>query len=324
MIRTVPAGVAAILALAAAASPADAGSTERADFALRLDSHEPGTATGMTIRLRYKAAGDPEGKPSPIRRVIIAAFEGLRFDTTVAPRCAASDAELRALGRAACPPASEVGRGTLTASSGFGPPANPLDGDVTVFNGGDELIELVTFRGTGQTAGIDRLRIEGSTLRGNPPSTPGGPPDGQTAIRDIVLSFLAGPAGAKPFITTPPRCPTDGSWTSRGSFAFADGASTEVTSTQACARPDLRLTRRCIGDGRLRMNLVGDEDAVRDVSFKLDKRLARRDTQAPFEQVLDRGTLARTGADRLRGVVYLAGPGSERVILSRSLPRCGL
>ena len=90
------------------------------------------------------------------------------------------------------------------------------------------------------------------------------------------------------------------------------------------SQPELALTRRCIGDGRLRMNVVGDEEAVRDVNFKVDKRLVRRDEAAPFEQVLDRRTLARTRATRLRAVVYLAGPGTERAILERPLPRCGL
>lgn len=88
------------------------------------------------------------------------------------------------------------------------------------------------------------------------------------------------------------------------------------------AQPPLALTRRCTGDGRLRVRLTGELDAVRDTNFKLDRRLARRDTEPPFEQVLSRRTLARTDARRLRAVAYLDRPGSERVILSRSLPRC--
>jgi len=87
---------------------------------------------------------------------------------------------------------------------------------------------------------------------------------------------------------------------------------------------ELALTRRCVGDGRLRMNVVGDQAVVRDVSFKVDKRLVRRDEEPVFEQVLDRRTLSRTRAKALRAVVYLDRPGSERVILERPLPRCGL
>ncbi|HEV2752762.1 MAG TPA: CocE/NonD family hydrolase [Solirubrobacteraceae bacterium] len=88
---------------------------------------------------------------------------------------------------------------------------------------------------------------------------------------------------------------------------------------------DLRLTRRCIGDGRLRMNVVGEDvDAVRDVSFKFSKRLVRRDTAAPWQQVASRRALERTGATRLRAIVFLREGNPPRVILGRSLPRCGL
>jgi hypothetical protein len=81
--------------------------------------------------------------------------------------------------------------------------------------------------------------------------------------------------------------------------------------------PELALTRRCIGDGRLRMNVVGDEDAVRDANFKLDKRLVRRDTEAQFEQVLARRTLARTRATRVRAIAYLRPPCGWRLEWAR-------
>jgi len=77
--------------------------------------------------------------------------------------------------------------------------------------------------------------------------------------------------------------------------------------------PQLALTRRCIGEGRLRVRLVGDTAAVRDVNVKLDKRLVARDTAAPFERVIPRRTLARTSADRLRAVAYVRDGDSVRV-----------
>jgi len=89
-------------------------------------------------------------------------------------------------------------------------------------------------------------------------------------------------------------------------------------------RPDLRLTRRCTRGGRLRMNIVGEDvGAVRDVNFKFGKRLVRRDTAAPWERVAPRRALERTRATRLRAVVYLRDGEPFRVILDRSLPRCG-
>lgn len=84
--------------------------------------------------------------------------------------------------------------------------------------------------------------------------------------------------------------------------------------------PELRLTRRCTSGGRLRASLTGDVAAVRDVSFKLGRRLVARDTEAPFTRLLPRAAARRTHARRLRAVAYLHD--GERVILSRSLPRC--
>lgn len=324
MVKTVPAGILTTLVLAVGAAPSVAAGTDRSDFALGLSSQVPGTATGMTIDARYYAAGDRDAKPPPIRRVVVALPEGTRLNTAATPHCTATDEQLRLLGRAACPDGSEVGRGTVTAITGFGAPVDPVRADATVFNGGDELIELVSFPGTPITAGIDRLHIDGSVLSGEPPTTPGGPPDGQTTIRQVEFTIPAVESSAGSLITTPALCPPTGVWTSHGTFSFGDGATTSVPATTPCAprsEPELRLTRRCGAGGRLHMTLHGDIAAVRDVSFKLGKRLVRRATQAPFARVLDHRTLARTGADRLRAVAYLHRGG--RTILARGLPRCG-
>ena len=61
----------AMAATAALAVPAGAGAGERADFAVRFAERAPGASTAMTLHVRYKAAGDPEAKPSPVRRVVI-------------------------------------------------------------------------------------------------------------------------------------------------------------------------------------------------------------------------------------------------------------
>jgi hypothetical protein len=91
----------------------------------------------------------------------------------------------------------------------------------------------------------------------------------------------------------------------------------------ACPPPQLRLTRRCAGGGRVRVGLAGDVDAVREVDFKLGRRLIRRDTAAPFVTSLRRSARrAATDARRLRAVVGLSAPGGGRLILTRALPRC--
>ncbi len=85
--------------------------------------------------------------------------------------------------------------------------------------------------------------------------------------------------------------------------------------------PKLRLVRRCTR-GRLRVELRGDVDRVRDVNFKFGKRRIARDTRAPFRKLLPRRALRRTNARRLRAVAYIHGGQPFRVILTRTLPRC--
>lgn len=110
------------------------------------------------------------------------------------------------------------------------------------------------------------------------------------------------------------------------SFDVADPRWSDGPTAAAEDRPALRLGRRCARGGRLRIRVTGrrgDLRAVRDVSFKLDRRLVRRDTRAPFTWTLGRRRLERTSAKRLRAVVRLDGTGRPRAILSRRLRRCG-
>jgi hypothetical protein len=88
-----------------------------------------------------------------------------------------------------------------------------------------------------------------------------------------------------------------------------------------CPAPQLRLERRCAPGGRLRMALAGDVSEVRAVRFELG-RAVRGDATEPFSRTLDRRTLRRTRARRLRAVVSLRDTASKRVVLTRSLPRC--
>jgi hypothetical protein len=226
-------GLAAVTVLALGGVIGSAGATtgKRADFDLRLSPASTGAHAALALHVVYKAAGDPNGKPSPIRKVVVAAAPGTRFDTGAVAKCTATDEELQSQGSGACPAESRIGSGKLTADTGFGPPVDPVAGDLTLFNSGTAIIEVVTAPGTDRTIGIDRLRIDGSTLVGHPPTTPGGPPDGETAVRQIDFTIDR----ATGFVTTPPSC--RGRWVSRGTFGFADGAEETVVSAMACTRP---------------------------------------------------------------------------------------
>ena len=101
----------------------------------------------------------------------------------------------------------------------------------------------------------------------------------------------------------------------------AGGSNQPASSPGAEEQSPLRLTRRCARKGRLLARVTGDTDDVRRINFKLDRRLARSDSTAPFARTIGRHRLSRTRARRLRAVVY-AGAGRPTV-LSRTLPRCG-
>jgi hypothetical protein len=227
-----------VYALAAAVVMASAGGAaattgKRADFALGFSTKSRGARTALTLHVVYKAAGDANAKPSPIRKVVVRAPSGTRFHTGAVAKCTATDDELMAQGSGACPSGSRIGAGKLTADTGFGPPVDPVAGDLTLFNSGTAIIEVVTAPGTDRVLGIDRLAIGGSTLSGHPPTTPGGPPDGETAVRqiDFTVDRKTG------FVTTPRTCPRSRRWISRGTFGFADGAEETLTSRAACKRP---------------------------------------------------------------------------------------
>lgn len=83
---------------------------------------------------------------------------------------------------------------------------------------------------------------------------------------------------------------------------------------ESAPEPKPRLTRRCIGNGRLRVRVEG---ARQRVSFFLADRRFSSKTTKPYERIIPRRTLARTRATQLRAKV-----GSTT--LRRTLPRCGL
>jgi hypothetical protein len=84
---------------------------------------------------------------------------------------------------------------------------------------------------------------------------------------------------------------------------------------------DPRLVRRCLGDGRLRVELRGELGLVRGAQFRFDAKRTRGVTSAPYRVTFTRAQLERTRSRRLAATVTtLDGP----LALKRTLPRCGL
>ena len=90
--------------------------------------------------------------------------------------------------------------------------------------------------------------------------------------------------------------------------------------------PEPRLTRRCIGGGRLRVALAGDVADVREVAVRVGRGRARRVAAEPFTLTLERRTvragLRGGGPGRVEAVV--TGADGVRRTLRRTLPSCGV
>src|SRR5439155_2509293 len=123
--------------------------------------------------------------------------------------CRASDDEMRLRGSDACPPETRLTVGSFSAMTGAGPPLDPLAGDDHVFNGPNQLIEIITIPGGDASPAFDRLTIDGSTLTAHPPKAPGGPPEGESSVRSIDFQVPVRTAGGRSLITTPPDCPAE-------------------------------------------------------------------------------------------------------------------
>src|SRR3954470_19887501 len=98
------------LASGAAAQP---GTGPHETVNQRFTTTRPSAPTGLSFTGTYHAAGDPQGSPPFLRRMVLYPPRGMHYDTNVPKRCSASDIELRVMGPAACPAGSRLGSGTV-------------------------------------------------------------------------------------------------------------------------------------------------------------------------------------------------------------------
>ena len=211
----------------------------QAEFAGTFTSQAPGSSTGYRLTIDYRNPADPGGKPYSVATIVQRLHPGTVIDTSVAPRCEASDAELIARGASACPSATRVGGGELDADIGapVGPVPRVIENRVVFFNARRELIlftESTNVPGRPiRTSG--RVAVgEGTLTSMVPPVSAAPPPDPFLAVErvDVVLDRLSNARGR--FITTPPTCPGSGVWTNRATFTYRDGVSQTEASRSPC------------------------------------------------------------------------------------------
>ena len=234
ILRAAAFGAAAVAVLTTV--PSSAAPAHRTRLTLTFSSRDVSSSTGLHVTMAFTDPSNPSGKAPRLVTAVLTLPQGTMLRTDSAPRCTASDADLTVRGTAACPDDTRVGSGTIQGDTGVGAPVDPITGDDTVFNGPDEIIEVVTPPGMPFAVAVDRLHQRRGTVTAHPPAPPGGPPDGHTTIRRVDFTIPARGAGRSAYITTPGTCPPSGVWTTTGRFTFADGVSDTVLTTTPCRR----------------------------------------------------------------------------------------
>jgi hypothetical protein len=290
-------GAATALALGLlAAAPLSAGSQEpaptRAEATLTFSETRPGMPTTSTIDIRWRDPHNPAAKPPSVARMVFRFAPGTRFDTTVPLHCKASNAELMARGKEACPAGSRIAAGELLTDNGspVGVPPRETLNEYTSFSNGDELIGLAE-SASPPTRVVGRSRLEDGVITGEVPFVPGGPPDNALAFKRLRLSGLPIPGRSGAYLTTPPECPPDGQWRNVLEFTYRDGVTERIVSPTPCtpaaapaataAPAPLRLhrvpRRRCVRRSFV-VRVVGGASAV---TLRLDGRRLRRALRTP-------------------------------------------
>jgi hypothetical protein len=226
--------------LAAPAAVAEPASGPREDIDQNFTTTTPATPTGTDWSGSYHAAGDPNGNPPYMRKMVFHPPSGFRYDTSVPDKCTAGDAELSLRGPDACPPGSRLGGGT-TDGIFYVPFTNgELDRyhhSVYILNNTNEQIMLVESEGFTVVRG--HMQPDGSVEFAGPTCFPPSP-TGQCA-KDYVLqtkSVTSMPVytdSRGSYATTPPECPASGHWESTVEFFWADGSQDSVVSNQPCS-----------------------------------------------------------------------------------------
>ena len=222
--------------MAAAALPAAAQAGPRADYWQSFTTRAPGTATGIDTRILYKHPDDPNAKPIPLRQEVFTFPRGTQFDDTVVPDCTVPDLDLRLRGGSACPADTWIGGGLGdTTMTGF-PGAGETLITVNAFEYGGGRFRVLGGPEQFPLRFVAQGRREGRTATVDIPPGPGGPPDGESALRRIHNYFPARSLDGRASVRTPPKCPRSRVWTFRLRATFADGVVEEAVHRMRCRR----------------------------------------------------------------------------------------
>jgi len=306
-------------------------------FSATFTTGAASASSGYRLAIDYRDPSNPEAKPYAVHRIVQTLHAGARIDTSVPPRCEASNQELMAQGEGACPAGTRVGDGWLAADVGQATGRVPrvIENRVVYFNAAGELVLFSesTNAGDPPIRTASRVKVGERTFTSEVPPFPGfPPPDPYLAIRSTVGNLYPIQRGGRAFIRTPPTCPAAGRWTNRADFSYRSGAKASRTSFSACGprsaggdRTAPRIAvrgvprRRCV---RRRFRLrarVADRSGIRRAVVRVDGRPVRRTRRRRFAVTIR--------AARLRGrrhritVTAVDGAGNRRTV-KRTFRRC--
>jgi hypothetical protein len=229
----------ALLPSAAAALPAKG---PRQVIDQRYTSQRPHSATGASYSGVFHAKNNPKGNPPYLLRMVFYPPKGMRYDTSVPAKCKASDAELEAFGKAACPAASRLGGGRVEGIFYYPFTQSIFDHykhTVDVMNNTNEQVLLVNAEGSAVSRG--HIRPDGSidfhtqTCFPQPPTGCATDYIRQLKAASSVARYTRSVNGrVRSYLTTPPKCPRSGYWRTTVKFWWKGGAVDSVVSKQPC------------------------------------------------------------------------------------------
>jgi hypothetical protein len=243
----VSAALAAAIAAAAVGSMAADAAVPRQSATLDYTTTAPGSPTGTVLKLEFQNPEDPSLKPHAVARMVIHRPEGSVIDTTVPPRCHASDVELMLRGPAGCPADTQIGSAVAVSDTGGRDPF-PRYSTTTIsnFNADNEMIGVGVNDDIPALKFVDRTKIERNTTTTNFPLTPGvPPPEPFTPLENLNLVIPAYVRGGRAYMRTPPKCPAAGYWTATLEFTYRDGVSESVESRSPCQKKRAVKKKRC-------------------------------------------------------------------------------
>ena len=226
---------AAVLAALLAAGAAALATLQFAHtFTARYTTKKTSTSAGISIAYTNRDPGAPGGIPEKaMAKIVVDLPPGTRIATGgVYGQCKATTIQVTTSGAAACPASSRVGTGRASFASD---PAGPrLSARVTAFNKKNGILLLL------EQAALARFALDGKLAGARLTiSIPQTLQFGRKVVMtDLQLTARSKSVGRgrnrKHYLTTPRLC--TGSWTTRSTVTFDDGARAARFSRQTCSR----------------------------------------------------------------------------------------